>query len=35
MMNFEGVDDAIENKFTQIGINPAEVFSDRRTRPED
>jgi hypothetical protein len=29
-MNIKGVDDAIENKFAQIGITPAEVLSDRR-----
>jgi hypothetical protein len=34
-MNIKGVEDAIENKFAQIGITPAEVLSDRRTRPKN
>jgi hypothetical protein len=35
MVNFEGIGNAIENKYTDIGIKPAEAFPDRRTRPED
>jgi hypothetical protein len=35
MVNFEGIGNAIENKYTDIGIKPAEAFPDRKTRPED
>jgi hypothetical protein len=34
-MNIKGVDDAIDNKFAQIGITPAEVLSERRARPKN
>jgi hypothetical protein len=34
-MNITGVDDAIENKFAQIGITSAAVLSGRRAQPKN
>jgi len=34
-MNIKGVDDAIKNKFAQIGITDAEALSERGVRPKN